>query len=112
MSDYAAKIDILLAKMFSLKRQALPTNRNGIEQYLCTVWTRVSTLTAAFRRVEVDEALLRKFEDYTEAEEDRLLRNLETVKYDIDARDTLELIRGPGRIEKVCCSLLWPMEND
>ncbi|TBU25684.1 hypothetical protein BD311DRAFT_492317 [Dichomitus squalens] len=107
MSDYAAKIDVLLAKMFSLKRYALPTNRNAIEQYLGTVWTRISTLTAAFRRVEVDEALLRKFEDYTESEEDRLLRNLETVKYDIDARDTLELIRGPGRVEKHLFPLLY-----
>ena len=101
MSDYAAKIDIVLAKMFALKTHLLPANRNAIEQYLFTVWTIVTMLTAAFRRVEIDEQLLHRFEDYTKSEEQRLAENLKTAKYDIDARDTLDLICGPGRIEKV-----------
>ena len=101
MSDYAGKIDVLLAKMFALKPLVLPANRNAMERYLWVVWTCVTMLTNAFRRVDIDETLLSKFDDYTKSEESRLLKNLETVKYDIDARDTLELIRGPGRIEKV-----------
>ena len=101
MSDYAVKIDVVLAKMFALKAHLLPANRNAIEQYLFTVWTIVTMLTAAFRRVEIDEQLLHRFEDYTKSEEQRLAENLKTAKYDIDARDTLDLICGPGRIEKV-----------
>ncbi len=101
MSDYVAKIDVVLAKMFALKPLVLPANRNAMEQYLYWVWTMVTMLTAAFRRVDVDEQLLRRFEDYTQAEENRLSENLKTAKYDIDAQDTLDLIRGPGRIEKV-----------
>lgn len=102
MSDYAAKIDVILAKIFALKAHVLPANRNAMEQYLYYVWTMVTMLTTAFRRVDVDEQLLHRFEEYTLAEEKRLGENLKTTKYDIDARDTLDLIRGPGRIEKVC----------
>ncbi|PIL29961.1 hypothetical protein GSI_07872 [Ganoderma sinense ZZ0214-1] len=107
MSDYAAKIDVLLAKMFALKTHVLPANRNAMEQYLLPVWTIATMLTAAFRRVDVDEQLLQRFEDYTEAEEKRLAENLKTAKYDIDAQDTLDLIRGPGRIEKHVFPLLY-----
>ncbi|KAI1785580.1 hypothetical protein LXA43DRAFT_1037408 [Ganoderma leucocontextum] len=107
MSDYAGKIDVLLAKMFALKGNVLPANRNAMEQYLYYVWTIVTMLTTAFRRVEVDEQLLQRFEDYTRAEEKRLSENLKTAKYDIDAQDTLDLIRGPGRIEKHVFPLLY-----
>ncbi|TBU21891.1 hypothetical protein BD311DRAFT_869699 [Dichomitus squalens] len=107
MSDYASKIDVLLAKMFALKPHVLPANRNAMERYLWVVWTCVTMLTNAFRRMDVDEALLSKFDDYTKSEENRLLKNLETAKYDIDARDTLELICGPGRIEKHLFPLLY-----
>ena len=105
MSDYAEKIDVLLAKMFALKDLVLWVNRKAMEQYLWIVWTSVTMLTNAFRRVDVNEALLSKFDDYTRSEESRLLENLKMVKYNIDERDTLEVICGPGRIEKVLVSL-------
>ena len=89
MSDYARKIDFLLAKMFALKPLVLPANHNAMDQYLGTVWTRVTTLTYAFRRVHIDETLLSKFVDYTKSEESRLLENLKMAKYDIDAQGTL-----------------------
>ena len=111
MSDYAAKIDVVLAKMFALKTHLLPANRNAIEQYLFTVWTIVTMLTVAFRRVEIDEQLLHRFEDYTKSEEQRLAENLKTAKYDIDAQDTLDLICGPGRIEKVLLLNSWIPAN-
>ena len=106
MSNYAGKIDVLLAKMFALKPLVLPANRNSVEEYLRYVWKHVTTLTAAFRKVDVDAQLLHKFEDYTQAEESRLLENLKTTKFVIDAQNTLDLIRGPGGIEKVVPSNL------
>lgn len=101
MSNYAGKIDILLANMSALKTHVLPANRNAMEQYLCTVWAVVTMLTASLCRVAVDKQLLHRFEEYTQAEEKRLLENLKTAQYNIDTRDTLDLICGPGRIEKV-----------
>lgn len=101
MSNHVSEIDVLLAKMFALKRDVLPENRNAVEQYLHEVWTSVTTLTAAFRRVDINEELQRRFEDYTCASEGRLKEDLEAVKYEIDAEDTLALICGPGPIEKV-----------
>ncbi|RPD56321.1 hypothetical protein L226DRAFT_469232 [Lentinus tigrinus ALCF2SS1-7] len=107
MSDYAAKIDVILAKMFSLKAQVLPANRNAVEQYLNHVWTMITMLTSAFRRTPIDESVMSKFESYTKQEENRLRQNLKDVKYDFDARDTVDIVRGPGRIEKHIFPLLY-----
>ncbi|KAI0757704.1 hypothetical protein C8Q80DRAFT_1216217 [Daedaleopsis nitida] len=108
MSEYASKMDVILAKMFSLKAHVLPANRSMVEKYLYMVWDRVTLFTAAFRRTPTtDESLVGRFESYTTAEETRLRRNLETVRYDIDAWDTLELVRGPGRIEKHFFPLIY-----
>ncbi|KAI1785577.1 hypothetical protein LXA43DRAFT_899476 [Ganoderma leucocontextum] len=107
MSDYAKKINILLAKMFALRPLVLPANRNEMEKYLSYVWTAVAMLTSAFRRVDVDEQILHHFDDYTQAEEKRLSENLQTVKYIIDTPDTAYLICGLGRIEKQIFPLLY-----
>ena len=111
MSNYAAKIDSLLANMSALKTHVLPDNRNTTERYLGTVWPLVTMLTAAFRRIEVDKQLLHRFEDYTQDEEKRLSENLRTVKFYIDTQDTLDLIRGQGRIEKVLLFCRWILSN-
>ena len=57
-------------------------------------------------------SLQERFKSYVEAEEEWLHEGLETVRYDINAMDTLLLVTGPGRIEKVrsavhrrCCPL-------
>jgi hypothetical protein len=42
-----------------------------------------------------------KFKTYIEAEEARLENNLQAVDYIIDGMETLTLITGVGRIEKV-----------
>ncbi|RPD59328.1 hypothetical protein L226DRAFT_314748 [Lentinus tigrinus ALCF2SS1-7] len=107
MSEYAEKIDIILAKMFSLKALVLPANRNSIEQYLNAVWTLVASLTEAFRRIAKDESLMGKFESYVKSEEARLQRNLEDARYDFDARDAVDIVRGPGTIEKHVLPLLY-----
>ncbi len=102
MSHYVEEIDILLAKMFALKRDVLPANRNGVDQYLHHVWTRSTTLTAAFRRPPViDKWLLNRFKDYTQDAQKRLTENLKAAKYNIDGEDTLRRICGPEPIEKV-----------
>ena len=78
-------------------------NLIGVDQYLHHVWTRSTTLTVAIRRrcPSIDKALFNRFKDHTQAIQERLTRNLEAEKYDIDGEDTLSRIRGPGPIEKV-----------
>jgi hypothetical protein len=48
-----------------------------------------------------DTDLREKTQEYVLQEEARIKANLESIKYDIDAPNTLALITGPGRIEKV-----------
>ena len=101
MSRYASQIDELLEKMFAVKSSVLPANRRSVERYLNSVWSLITELTTGFRRAEWTDTLRTKFESYVTEEEARMREKLETVRYDIDAADTLTLIAGPGRIEKV-----------
>lgn len=49
----------------------------------------------------VNDVIQAKFQSYIDEEEARLAANLDAVDYDIDAADTLVLVTGPDRIEKV-----------
>ena len=96
----------IFAKMFAIRPQIHPANRNAVDKYLQTVWQKLTTLTSSFICTYQSDALQDRFKSYVEEEEQRLREGLETVKYDIDAMDTLSLITGGGRIERVCdCDL-------
>jgi len=87
--------------MEGVRTTVLPPNRKGVDRYFGVVWEIVHTLTTAANSlfsVLVDSG---KFKLYLEAEETRLETNLRTVNYVIDGIDTLMLITGGGRIEKV-----------
>ncbi len=122
MTHYVVQIDHLLNKMFAVKSLVLPANRRFVERYLDSVWSLTTELTMGFRRAEWSNAMRDKFESYVVEEEDRMRKKLETIRYDIDGADTLTLVTGPGRIEKVlgsppteeCTSLLTsrcPLEH-
>ena len=101
--DYANKIEELLAKMEGIHAEVLPPNRRSCDDYFRHVWEYVHTLTVAATRLQPDSAPNSedKFKPYLEAEEARLSTNLKAVDYTIDGTDTLTLITGIGRIEKV-----------
>ena len=101
MTHYVVQIDHLLNKMFAVKSLVLPANRRFIERYLDSVWSLITELTMGFRRAEWSDMMRNKFESYVMEEEDRMRRKLEAIRYDIDGTDTLILVTGPGRIEKV-----------
>jgi hypothetical protein len=87
--------------MEGIRTEVLPANRELIDHYFTFAWKRVHRLTAAapsplYLRLDPE-----KFNSYLEAEETRLSDNLKAVKYIIDGTDTLSLITGVGRIEKV-----------
>ncbi len=91
----------ICAKMFAMREKILPANRDAVDRYLQMVWKKVCTLAASFVKVRAPSSLRQRFESYVNGEEERLRRGLEKVKYKIDAINTLSLITGPGRIEKV-----------
>ena len=98
---YADKIVQLFAKMSAIRPSILSANQGAVQDYLQTVWKSVCTITSSFVRTYQPDSLQQRFASYVEAEECRLRDGLKTVRYDIDAMDTLSLITGPGRIEKV-----------
>lgn len=102
---------------FAILPKVQPINRSFVNDYLSSVYVPVATLRDAVSECIINDALQEKFSSHVEAEEARLRGNLQAVDYDIDAelalfiipgaffliylRDTLILVTGEGRIEKV-----------
>jgi hypothetical protein len=107
MARYVAKIRELLAKMFALRLTVLPENRGSCNRYLDSIYHGVTTLHSGLNPCYINENLQEKFNSYVEAEETRLRGNLEAISYDIDALNTLSLVTGQGRIERVSFSVLF-----
>ena len=99
--DYAKKIDELFSKMEGLYTEVLPLNRQAVVSYFANVWEPVHTIVAALLPLQPGQDEPERFRSYLEKEEDRLGNNLKAVDYIIDGTDTLTLITGVGRIEKV-----------
>ena len=103
--EYARKIEELFAKMEGVRSVVLPPNREVIDGYFGYVWRTVHTLTASVLSQSSSQSSgsddLKRFKSYLEAEEARLGNNLRAVDYIIDGIDTIPLIAGVGRIEKV-----------
>ena len=89
--------------MEGVRAEVLPPNRRSVDDYFRYVWEPVHTLTAAVTPLQPESGPGSgdKFKLYLEAEEARLSTNLKAVDYTIDGTDTLTLITGVGRIEKV-----------
>lgn len=86
--------------MFNMRSHILSHNRYWTEYYLDLVWPVAAELILALRRRELPD-LEHKFLPYFLKEEERLKRNLQDIRYDIDALDTVHVVAGPGRIETV-----------
>jgi hypothetical protein len=99
--DYAEKIRNLLSEMFAILPMILKANMDSINEYLSSVYNGIATLHTGVTPCDITDWLQEKFQSYVEAEEERLQKALERVKYNIDAPDTLALITGPGRFERV-----------
>jgi hypothetical protein len=99
--DYAHKMEDLFAKMEGVRSEVLPLNLQAIIKYFTFVWEPVHTLIAAVLLLQPSQDDPDKFNSYIEAEEARLGNNLRAVDYIIDGTDTLTLITGVGRVEKV-----------
>ncbi|KIK61458.1 hypothetical protein GYMLUDRAFT_43029 [Collybiopsis luxurians FD-317 M1] len=51
--------------------------------------------------------LFQRFKEYMDSEEGRMQKTLQTLKYRIDAENTLRLITGPGRLDKYIMALIY-----
>ncbi|KAI0708170.1 hypothetical protein C8T65DRAFT_211541 [Cerioporus squamosus] len=102
MSTYRDKIDVIISKMFSLRRTIRMVDQEVLDIYLAGVHREAETLTRAFRSdpTTVPPGLAKLFRERRSVVEERLRKGMETVRYIIDAPDTLSLIIGPGRIEE------------
>jgi hypothetical protein len=99
--DYAWKIEDLFAKMEGVRATVLPLNREAVDTYFLNAWRAVHPLIAAVSSQYSDLDDPEKFKLYLKSEETRLERKLQTFNYVIDGIDTVTLITGKGRIEKV-----------
>jgi hypothetical protein len=102
--QYARKIEDLFAKMEGVRTTVLPPNGKGADRYFGTAWLIVHTLTSPVLSLDLPDSVLvdsGNFKHHIEAEEKRLENNLRAVNYVIDGTDTLTLITGGGRTEKV-----------
>ena len=99
--DYAQKIEDLFAKMEGIRSEVLPLNLQSVVRYFTQVWEPFHALIAAVLSLQPSQDDPEKFKSYIEAEEARLRNNLRAVDFIIDGPDTLTLITGVGRVEKV-----------
>jgi hypothetical protein len=104
--DYANMIERLFGKMDSLYYEVLPPNRGSIMTYFFNVWMFIHALITPVLRLQSEPNDLEKFIPYLKEEEARLGNSLKRVEFIIDGADTLTLITGAGRIEKVGTSQL------
>lgn len=104
-TEYCEKIEEIFDGMIRLAYEVLPENRKEVNEYIGLIWTMVTILVQAFRREKGTEDLKSKFEPYVIAEEARLQRNFEDIKYNIEGYDTVHLIAGEGRIEMVIVAI-------
>ncbi len=110
---YRNKILQLFGHMFAMRPRILPENRYWADYYLSKVWKVGVEVTKSLRALSnVPEHLEGRFKAYVDYEEERIRKNLEDIRYDIDALGTVYVVAGPGRIEKVRLSRCLGTRHD
>ncbi|PBK80159.1 hypothetical protein ARMGADRAFT_1021049 [Armillaria gallica] len=107
---YHEKISTLLEEMHTAAEQTLPANRVFMDLFLSAhPLCRVDVLLSGFKNTSRGGywSDWSKFLPYVQAEEERLKGQLEALKYNIDASDSLLLITGPGRLERFIFPLIY-----
>lgn len=97
---YANEIRTLFYHIEQAMPRIHPLNRAAVELYLRQTWGPLTVLVLALDPW-YDSSLQDRFQDYVDHEKQRIQTNLEKIKYNIDALDTLYLVVGSGRLEKV-----------
>lgn len=99
---YRDKIRRIFALMFDMREGVLPENRTVVDEYLHKVWVDAAKIFESLQPAKpVLEHLEHKFQNYITFEEERIMKNLDGIKYNVDALDTVLAVAGPGRLENV-----------
>ncbi|PCH42592.1 hypothetical protein WOLCODRAFT_102387 [Wolfiporia cocos MD-104 SS10] len=104
---YRDRIHALFGEMFKLKSSVHDANRYIVDEYLNDIWQPVTLLTSSLQSLALPENVQARFQDYIEAEEQRLWKLLQRVQYHLDDQNTLLLVTGLGRIEQYLMPLLY-----
>ena len=72
-----------------------------VNEYIGDAWEAVTVLTRSFKWEKGTDELRARFQSHIDAEETRLRKNLDDIKYGIDSYDVVRLISGNGRTETV-----------
>jgi len=108
---YCEKIEEIFDAMIRLAYEVLPENRKEVASYISIVWIYVTVFAQSIEREDGTENLKSKFQSYVDAEEARLRRNFEDIKYDIDSYETVQLVAGEGRAEMVIVTICTPISG-
>ena len=98
--------------MHQLIKGMLPENQPYATHYLLDIWKEVTDLTYSVKDMEGPDLPSEKFAAFEHAREKRLKHlkhRLEDLRYNIDSTETVYLVSGRRRIEKVSrfkCQLL------
>jgi hypothetical protein len=100
---YQNKICGVLQAMLGTLGSVLHSNRVLADGYLAdATFTKIDLLLRAVTpTTNYDLDLDQKMQPYVREEESRLEQNLRSVAWEIDDANTLSLVTGPGRIERV-----------
>ena len=91
--------------MFALRKDILPQNRTWVDNYLESVWLpAVKTIESLLPATRIPSHVKTKFRQFVQMEERRITEKLESIKYNIDALETVQMIMGTGSIENVSTS--------
>ena len=105
---YAISIREKLTRIVDILPTVLPRNRYAADNYFASIWWIYAIITG-FQEGEMTSfehtAERERFQEYIDFEETRIHNHLEKIKYHIDASDTLTLVVGHGRLEKVTSPL-------
>lgn len=97
-----SRMHAIFGEMFSSLQDIRHENQLSAEAYLMSVWKTVLELAGPpGSQDNRSEYIIDRFASYMDSEEIRLKKMLEMINYDIDDVGTVEIIVGPGRVEKV-----------
>lgn len=104
---YAEKITRVLQYLHAMALAVMPANRLTVKEYVSSMeLSYVDMLLASIKQgctstEYSDEVFTDKFSEYVEKEENNLRENLESIGFEIDGVNTLNIVTGSGRLEQV-----------
>ena len=97
---YITRIKAAISRIRDALPSILPLNRVDFDWYFTIHWSPIFSAIAGFNQWK-DATLQDRFQEYINSEEDRIRGNLEKIKYEIDTVETVSLVVGSSRLEKV-----------